>query len=68
MGDSGIRKKEDKAIIETRRFCISFMPSYFIKNYSIIHTIFRGKLAKLSRELSQTMLAKRTRDSPDTAA
>lgn len=44
------------------------MASKFIKNYSIVYNIYRKKMSKISGDVSQTMLAKRTRDTLDTVA
>lgn len=44
------------------------MPTRSIKKYNIQLTIWRGEMAKVIGELSQTMLAERTQDISDTAA
>lgn len=44
------------------------IPSKLIREYGILHTVYRGKTAKGSRVLSQTMLEKRTQDTSDMAA
>lgn len=43
------------------------MPIKFIKKYNMLFTIRRVKIAKVSREASQTMLKKRTQDTADTS-
>lgn len=43
------------------------MPIKFIKKYNVLFTIHRVKIAKVSREVSQTVLEKRTQATADTA-
>lgn len=40
----------------------SFKPSKLGKKYTILDTIYRRKMSKISRELSHTMLVKRIQD------
>lgn len=43
------------------------MPIKFIMKYNVLFTIRRVKIAKVSREVSQTVLEKRTQATADTA-
>lgn len=47
---------------------LCLMPSKLIRKYSILYTICRGKMAKINRELSWTMLAKRIQNTSGMAA